>query len=287
MIYSSRGLIGTIVFHLLVLFVLLFFGFSFPDPPPAEQGVMVNFGTDLTGLGDVEPSGSIIQGGTEEDTKPIPEETVKVQKAVPVKQKTKPAPVITKAQEIEETKVKVHQPTEEEIKQAEQQKIVAEEQVKKKAEDERQARITEQWNSKGQSAFSKKGIGTTEGSQGITEGTGNQGNPNGVANSDNYGPGGGLGNGTVGYSMGDRGLRGDLPKPIVAGCTVTSRNIIKVQILVNRDGNVEGEPKILDAKYQDDCIYKAVLEAAAEAKFTADQQAPVRQQGWIRYIIEP
>jgi len=282
MIYSSRGLIGTIFFHLLILLILLFFGFSYPDPPPAEQGVLVNFGTDEKGFGDVEPSGDELQGG-EEETMPEVVEAVKI----PVKETVKPKEKVVKTtQNIEESKVKETKPTEEELKQIEAQKIQAEEVKKKKAEEERQRVIAQQWNNKGQNAFGKKGVGTEPGSQGITEGTGNQGNIDGTPGAPNYGDGGGLGNGS-GFGLGNRGLRGDLPKPIVAGCTVTSRIIIKIQINVDREGNVVGEPKILESNYQDDCIYKGVLKAASSAKFTTDQKASLVQQGWIRYTIEP
>jgi len=280
--YSSRGLIGTILFHLSILLILIFFGFSFPDPPPPEQGVLVNFGTDITGLGEIEPMGDEVQGG-EEETMPEVVEAVKI----PVKETVKPKEkVIKTTQNIEETKVKETKPTEEELKKIEEQKIQAEERKKKLAEEERQRKIAEQWNNKGQNAFGKKGVGTTAGSEGITEGNGNQGNPDGTPGAPNYGDGGGLGNGS-GFGLGNRGLRGDLPKPIVAGCTVTSRITIKIQINVDREGNVVGEPKILESNYQDDCIYKAVLKAALSAKFTTDQKASLIQQGWIRYIIEP
>jgi hypothetical protein len=284
--HSSRGLIGTIIFHISILLILIFFGFSYPDPPPEEQGVLVNFGTDLTGSGVTEPKGDEIPGGNAETT-PVVEEKVTLSKPETVKKKTKQPAVLKNTQSVEETKVKATKPSEEELRQIELQKIQAEELRKKKADDERRQQLTEQLNSKAKNAFGKAGVGTTAGSQGITEGTGNQGNPNGVPGVENYGEGGGLGNGTIGFGLGNRGLRGDLPKPIVEGCTVTSRVIIKVQINVDREGNVVGDPKILESNFQDDCIYQGVLKAASSAKFTVDQQAPIRQQGWIRYIIEP
>ena len=285
MIYSSRGLIGTILFHLCILLILLFFGFSYPDPPPAEQGVLVNFGTDETGLGEIEPSGDETQGG-EEETMPEVTETAKESVVETVKQKTQSAVIAKNTQNTEEVKVKENKPTAEELKQIELEKIQAEELRKKKAEEERQRKVAEQWTNKGKNAFGTKGVGTTTGSEGITEGSGNQGNPDGTPGANNYGDGGGLGNGE-GFGLGNRGLRGTLPKPVVAGCTVTSRVIIKIQINVDREGNVIGEPKVLESNFQDDCIYQAVLKAASTAKFTVDQQASFRQQGWIRYIIEP
>jgi hypothetical protein len=31
---------------------------TFPDPPPEEEGILVNFGTDDTGFGHFEPMGA-------------------------------------------------------------------------------------------------------------------------------------------------------------------------------------------------------------------------------------
>ncbi|MDX1285536.1 MAG: hypothetical protein R3182_11010, partial [Draconibacterium sp.] len=52
----KKGLIGTIIFHILVLILLIFLGFFTPLPLPGEEGILVNFGTSENGLGDREPS---------------------------------------------------------------------------------------------------------------------------------------------------------------------------------------------------------------------------------------
>jgi len=285
--YSKRGLVGTTIFHLIVLAILLFFGFSFPDPPPEEMGILVNFGTSETGIGKVEPAGDKVQGGVEEpapsvkETKPEP-----VVKKEVVKQVVKEKVTTKNVQNFEEAPVKVKTPTAEELKQKELERQRLEEQKKKQAEEERQKKLAEQWKTKGQSAFGNKGVGTTEGSEGITQGQGNQGSPEGTPGAPNYGPGGGLGNGAS-YGLGNRSISGKLPEPVVSNCVVTSRVIIKVQIIVDRQGNVTGIPKIIESNFQDDCLDRAVIEAASRAKFNIDQQAAYREQGWIRYIIEP
>ncbi|MCB8995605.1 MAG: hypothetical protein H6538_08350 [Bacteroidales bacterium] len=283
--YNTRGLAGTILFHLLLLFLLLFFGFSFPDPPPEEQGVLVNFGNSETGLGKFEPKGEEVQASEDEPQPPV-EEKVNETAVVPVKQ-VKQEKVDTKTvQNIEETKVKENKPTAEELRKIELEKKQAEEKRLQEAEAARQKKITDEANNRAKNAFANKGVGTTTGGQGVTEGTGNQGNPDGTPDASNYGDGGGLGNG-ISFGLGTRGARGSLPLPAVGGCTVTSRVIIKVRINVDPEGNVAGDPSILESNFQDDCIYEAVLKAAASAKFTVDQKAAFRQQGWIRYIIEP
>ena len=47
------GIISSIIFLVLFTGVLLLFGFSTPYPPPEEEGILINFGTDETGSGKV------------------------------------------------------------------------------------------------------------------------------------------------------------------------------------------------------------------------------------------
>jgi hypothetical protein len=102
---SSRGLIGTLIIHLLVLALLIFGGLTFPDPPPEEEGVMVNFGTDDTGFGFVEPKGDEANMGNPEPevTEYIPEEVIQTSPPDPVYEETPPA---NNTPDIEEVVVK-------------------------------------------------------------------------------------------------------------------------------------------------------------------------------------
>ncbi len=289
---NRNGVIGTTVIHLLIALLLIFFGFSYPDPPPEEEGILVNFGTEATGYGTVEPAGDQDQGG---ETETVPEKTV--ENAVPdvttPKQVQKTPDVTEKqAQDYEESPVKEKKPTAEEIKQKEIERLKKEEERKKqeelkkqREEEERKKAEAERLQKLGKNAFGNKGIGTTPGSEGVTQGTGNQGNPNGTANSDNYGDGGGLGNG-ISYGLGSRRVRGNLPPPVIDNCVVTSRIVVTVQIDVDNEGNVVGNPRVLEATYQDNCIYEAVLKAASRAKFSVDPKS-IKQRGWIKYTIEP
>ena len=189
-------------------------------------------------------------------------------------------------QYIEESPVKEKKPTEEELKKLELERIRQEELKKQREEEEKKRQQTEKLQNLGKSAFGTAGVGTTDGSEGVTAGRGDQGSLGGVPGADNYAEGGGLGGG-ISYGLGDRKVVGRLPEPFLAGCVVTSRIYVRVQINVDRDGKVVGEPRVLDATFQDDCIYKAVIAAASKAKFNPDPNAAFRQQGWIRYIIDP
>ena len=279
---SSRGVIWSTVFHAIILLLLLFFGFSYPDPPPEEEGILVNFGTSETGFGRTEPKGDQFHGGDVE----VPQVT-QVTTPVPARQPAVKEQVTQKVvQDFEESPVKEKRPTEEELRKQELERIRQEELRKQREEEEKKRQQTERLQNLGKSAFGTAGVGTTEGSEGVTSGTGNQGSLGGVPGADNYADGGGLGSG-ISYGLGDRKVAGRLPEPLLAGCVVTSRIYVRVQINVDRDGRVVGEPRVLDATFQDDCIYKAVIEAASRARFNSDPNAAFRQQGWIRYIIDP
>ncbi|MBN1819117.1 MAG: hypothetical protein JXR31_14930 [Prolixibacteraceae bacterium] len=52
----NKGFIGSTIFHLIILFLLVWFGFFTALPLPGEEGILVNFGTSNQGLGETEPS---------------------------------------------------------------------------------------------------------------------------------------------------------------------------------------------------------------------------------------
>ena len=52
----KKGIIGTVIYHIILLLLLIFLGFFTPLPLPGEEGILVNFGTSDNGLGDREPS---------------------------------------------------------------------------------------------------------------------------------------------------------------------------------------------------------------------------------------
>ena len=307
---KRRGLIATIVYHALLLLLLVFAGLTFPDPPPEEEGILVNFGTDEFGLGDFEPMGDDQQAGNPDEEvsrsqEPIEEEEEYVEPVEETREAyTPPDPVeVDQTQDVEETKViEKPKPTAEELERQRQQELerqrqqelerqrIEQERIERETreeqeriERERQAQA-ERLNNLGRDAFGNQGVGETEGSEGITQGSGNQGDPNGSPDADNYGTGGGLGDGISFGGLGSR--RGSVPKPNLEGCEVTQRIEIRVDIRVNRNGDVV-IASVGEATYQDNCIWKMVVEAAKKSKFSANQNAEYQQEGWIKYIILP
>lgn len=309
---NRRGLLATIIYHLALLLLLVFAGLTFPNPPPDEEGILVNFGTDDSGFGEFEPRGDDQQAGdpdlpvineTEEVVEDIPEPLPE-----PVETYTPPDPApVDQTQDVEEVQVKEEpkpDPEELERQRLERERIERERQEQERLERERlereriererreeQERIererrekAERLNNLGKNAFGNQGVGEAEGSQGITEGSGNQGDINGSPDADRYGTGGGLGDGISFGGLGSR--RGSIPKPNLSGCEVTSKIEIMVDIQVDRDGRVVSAV-IQRATYQDKCIWDMVVKAAKESRFSSDQSANYRQTGWIKYIITP
>jgi len=52
----GKGIVGTLILHLGILAMLVIVGFSAPKSSEPEKGILVNFGTDETGSGLIEPS---------------------------------------------------------------------------------------------------------------------------------------------------------------------------------------------------------------------------------------
>jgi len=309
---NGRGLTGTIIYHALLLALLLFAGLTYPDPPPEEEGILVNFGTDEFGLGDFEPMGDDQQAGNPDmevtqAQEPVEEIEEDPQPVVETRQTTPPPkPVeVDQTQDVEETRVReAPKPTAEELerqrqaelerqrleqeriereRREEQERLAREEQERIERERQQQA---ERLNNLGRDAFGNQGVGQTEGSEGITRPGGNQGDPNGSPDADNYGTGGGLGDGISFGGLGSRRALGNLPKPNMSGCDVTQKIVVKVEVQVDQNGNVISAI-VTSATYQNKCIWDMVVEAAKKSRFNSDESANYRQTGWIQYTIVP
>ena len=76
--HEKKSFTITVVLHVLLILLLLFFGFKYLDPPP-ENGIAINFGTSEVGAGENQP------------TEPV--ESAPQQTAAPETQ-TEPEPVI-------------------------------------------------------------------------------------------------------------------------------------------------------------------------------------------------
>jgi flagellar biosynthesis GTPase FlhF len=314
----KRGIVGTAIFHIVILILLILFGFFTPLPLPGEEGILVNFGTSENGFGDIEPSpakseSAPVQQEEKEETPPPPVTSPPKPQPKPVAakeaamtqdyEKTAAIDAAENKKRIEEKKQKdllAEEQTKkaleaERIKNAEAEKIrkaeaekKAKEETEQKAREEQQRKINE-INSRAQGAFASTGDGAGgkgqgEGkSQGVTYPGGNQGVPTGDPNSNNYGQGG-SGNGSQGsgisFSLSGRSAS-SLPKPKYPG---DDAGLVVVKVTVDKFGNVTvAEPGIRGTTIMNQKFWEEAKQAALKAKFNADNNAPAYQQGTISY----
>ena len=124
---------GTIVTHGLLLALLILGGLTFPVPPPEEEGILVNFGTDDTGFGLIEPEGDEAnEGNPLPETTPSQPETTRESRPEPVE--TSPV-AADNTQDLEETVVKEEpQPSAEELRREQEEA----ERIRREQEEVRQ-----------------------------------------------------------------------------------------------------------------------------------------------------
>ncbi len=94
----KKGIIGTIIYHVAILLLLIFLGFFTPLPLPGEEGILVNFGTSDNGLGDREPSPQR-RAPEPVQAQPVQQEEQQQEAAPPV---TTPPPSVPEPQPAEE-----------------------------------------------------------------------------------------------------------------------------------------------------------------------------------------
>ena len=249
-----NGIIGTIIFHVLGFYFAYFFlGLTYRIPPPAEEGISINFGYDEIGIEEVIPE----ENATESNKiiEEIVQENIKIEQEV-----------IT--QELIETKI-VEAPKDfkKNIKE-EPEKIEEEEIVIKEVEP----KLNNNALYKGKKTTDKK----TDGNK---EYQGNQGSLDGDKNSTEY-EGGGIGDDGLNYQLSGR-TPTEIVKPNYDG---DSKGIVVVEITVDKLGNVlSAIPGGKGSTTLDEQLLKLAKEAALKTKWNSKESAPTRQAGKLIY----
>jgi len=240
---------GTLLFHLGVLLILLFLGFTTQLPLPGEEGVEISLGYDLTGMGDVQPRRTAT---VEQKTQPQPV-TDKMEEEI-VTQDIEPAPAVNEKREEKKIEEVIEKPVEEVIERQPEVNPAALYQGKSKDQSPRQ-------------------------SEGITEGDGDQGKPEGSVDSKAYLGRGGFGDG-MSYSLEGRDPR-YLPKP---SSQFQENGTVVVQITVDRYGKVVRAVAIDKGSNTTSTeLRRLAEEAAIKALFNANLSAAEFQRGTITY----
>lgn len=261
--HKRNGLIGTILFHVLLLILFILYGLVTPLPRPIS-GVTINFGLLDQGMGDIQPedpteSAALInpQEAVEEnvkDSEPDVEDDVLTQNQIETIELPKPPEKPKKTpQEIAEERKK--------------QEAIEE----KRREDEIKKNLNNIW------ANAKSNTG-----EGNTNQPGDQGDPDGDKNSKNH--------------LGDPGAGGAGGKYNLAGRSTVFMPKIKdrsqedgkviVDITVDRNGNViRAVPGGQGSNTTSTHLYKKAKEAALKTKFSANPNAPEEQKGTMTFIF--
>jgi outer membrane biosynthesis protein TonB len=280
----GKGIAGTLIIHLVVLLFLIFAGFSLPPLPDKEEGLLVNFGTDETGSGLIEPSPPAVQ----EVTVPppptaVPEKTADDQVLT---QNTEDAPVVKKADpEAEKKRLEKKEADRKRREELEAEKIIKQqEEAERKRVEAEQQRQADIMNRTKNALANSKNAGTNSTSEGVAGGAGNQGVPNGDVNAKLHADGGGTGDkGTISYSLGGRGVQ-ELISPKY---DIQKEGIVVVDISVDQDGNVtQATPGTKGSTVLDEDLLKVAKDAALKTKFEVKKDAPAVQKGTIKYIFK-
>jgi colicin import membrane protein len=260
---SERGIVGTTLFHGIILVIVIFLGFIVPYPPPDEEGILINFGTDETGLGDQEP----MYSETPEEVPPLPQEaaTPEETREEIIAQDFEEAPAV-KPPEVEKRK---------EVKEVPREEKPLPEKETPLPPVEEPPKVDERALYKGRADTDE-----TSGSEGITQGEGNQGSITGSPGSDNYLDGLSSGKGGIDFSLAGRNPI-SLPKP---DYNVQEAGKVVVRIRVNREGIVTyAEAGAQGTNTLNKELLEAARKAALKARFNSSPDAAYTQQGTITY----
>ena len=260
--YEKRSFAITVILHVLLVLILLFFGFTYLDPPP-ESGIAINFGTSEVGSGTEQPVEPVKAAPQQTTPEVTPVET-SIKEEV-VTQENIEAPVIEKKKKEEPVVQKVEKPVKE-----------VEEPVKKpdpkpdKATTDALSSILNGPESDGQA----------RGGEGSDAAAGDKGNPDGSPDAKAYyGTGMGL-DGDGNYRLGGR--RALNKEKFVQDCNESG--IVVVQIEVNRNGDVtRAVPGVKGTTNNAACLTEPARRAALATRFNADPDAPAKQVGTIIY----
>ena len=246
---KRKGIIGTILIHALLMVAFLFMGLKYQDPPPAEEGISINFGFSEEGFGEVEPE------STEELTEIVEEEIIKQQIESTeeiVTQSLLETPVVEKTEK--------------------KKKVIKKEEPKEEVIEEKKPEV----NKKALYPGSKK---TKTSSEGNKKGDGNQGSIDGDPNSEVY-EGGGIGKNGTAYQLGGRKVEYKA-KPIY---NLQVEGKVVVIITVDRLGNViNAIPGAKGSTTLNKQLLQRAKTAALKTKFDPKKSAPSNQQGKIIY----
>lgn len=259
--HEKKSFAITVVIHILLILLLLFFGFTYLDPPP-ESGIAINFGTSEVGSGIEQPVEKIKSAPQKASSKVTPVET-SIKEEV-VTQEVEEAPVVEKKKEDP-----VVQKTQEPVKKVEE--------PAKKPDPKPDKSTTDALSS---ILNGPESDGKASGGEGDDQLAGDKGSPDGDPNAKSYyGSGMGL-DGDGNYRLGGRKALNK--EKFVQDCNESG--VVVVQIEVDRSGRVvRATPGLKGTTNNAACLMDPAKRAALATRFNSDSNAPAKQVGTIIY----
>jgi outer membrane biosynthesis protein TonB len=247
---NRRGLIATVLFHVALVLLFIFYGLTYQDPPP-EDGIAINFGYEDDGSGTT--------------TQSAPQES-QPQAAQPIEEE------IATQEMVEAPSVNTEKPKEKPV----------EKPIEKPKEEQKP-------DSRLQGALDKTKNQTGDGQgEGETTGGGDQGDPNGDRNSPNRTGTGGTGN-TGDYRLGGRKALAR-PKPIYdcpeEGRVVVKVYVDRTGKVVNAIAGEKIPPDGPASTTSSSCLYERARSAAMRTTWQGEASAPDMQVGYIIYNFQ-
>ncbi|MEQ8623420.1 MAG: energy transducer TonB [Vicingaceae bacterium] len=250
---KRTGLVVSIVFHSLLVLIFAFFGLTYLDPPPKDEGITINFGTSDQGMNN-NPNNTVnteVENTPTETavSEPIPAEAVEEEIMT---QDTEEAPSIDKKDKKKEDVV---------------------EPVKKEEPkpDKNLSDALNKWKNKAPASG---------GGDGNTGSPGDQGSLDGDPNSSNY-TGGGRGNGTS-FNLSGRSM---VSSPKISDNSQEEGKVV-VDIIVDKYGKViRATPGARGSTTTNAILEKKAKEAALRTKFNANPNAAEEQKGQMTFIF--
>jgi colicin import membrane protein len=260
----KTGIIGTIIFHVIIGAIFVFFGYSTPLPLPEEEGILINFGDSDNGLGQVEPqfSESVQQESREENQEAVQETTSSESDDGSMTQDYEEAPAVKEQGE----------------KKEETEKDTQTETVKEETPEVKEERTVNE-----NALFPGRNHNSDDNSsEGETEGQGNQGSTTGSVDSQNHTGGESMGTSGTSFSLAGRNPE-SLPKPEYK---YQIEGKVVVEITVDKYGKVTSAvPGVKGSTTLDAKLLSAAKKAALKAKFDKKPDAPAYQKGTITYFF--
>jgi len=279
-------LIGTILFHIVVVVVLVLAGFT-SQPPLVEEGLLVNFGTEEFGSGLIEPSEGAVQLPS---SVPPPQSTAlptqSQEEKINTQEFDEEAPVVKKVvtdPELEKKRLdEIEADKKLKAEQEAERKRLEQEELERKQKEEELRKAQAATDRVGNALAAGRNTGTTSTGEGVTTGTGNQGVLTGSTDSKVRGDGSGLGTQGTSFDLAGRKALA-LPEPKydyqVEGSVVVEITVDGQGKVTSATAGVKGSTT-LDAN-----LLRVAKEAALQAKFDVKTDQVV-QKGTITYIFK-